>query len=190
MIRIFPSYILLMFWCRVCSFSFIFLRIKKSSHFPSLFVLFKTLSLYSKRLLSTNDKITADGIFDLKDWKSHQKKFSQICLDSTRGEGYNVQKKLIWRYKLFVYFLSLSYVCKRWVLNGRLLYIYFRLFCLLFLFLLFVDFLKMFTLNEKQRLYIVNEWENGSKSVAQMTRFLDPLSPVWSFLTHSLKMSF
>ncbi len=43
----------------------------------------------------TDDKITANSIFDLKQRKYDQKKFSWICIDSTRREDYNVQKKLI-----------------------------------------------------------------------------------------------
>ena len=39
---------------------------------------------------TTNDKITANGIFDIKHRQYDQKKFSWICIDSTRGEVYNV----------------------------------------------------------------------------------------------------
>jgi hypothetical protein len=44
---------------------------------------------------TTNDKITANGIFDLKHLKYYQKKFSWIFIDSTCEGDYNVQKKLI-----------------------------------------------------------------------------------------------
>jgi hypothetical protein len=40
-------------------------------------------------------------------------------------------------------------------------------------FFLFDDFLKMFTLNEEQRWYIVNEWKKGSKSFSRIARFLN-----------------
>jgi transposase len=32
--------------------------------------------------------------------------------------------------------------------------------------------LKMFTLNEEQRWFIIHEWKNGSKSVSEIARFL------------------
>jgi hypothetical protein len=49
----------------------------------------------SHMYITTNDKITDNGIFDLKYIICYQKKFSLICINSTSVDVYNTNKSLI-----------------------------------------------------------------------------------------------
>ncbi len=61
--------------------------------------------------LSTNNKITANRIFDLRHRIYDQKNFSWIYMNSTSVDVYNTYQSLIRRYKVLIYFLVLFSTC-------------------------------------------------------------------------------
>ncbi len=115
-------------------------------------------------ILLTTTKLITHLVFALKYRVCSQKKFSWIYMNSTSIDIYNRNKNLV---------------------NGRLLYIYFCIFCVCSLFFCSMIPSKMYRLTEEQRWYIICEWKKGSINISKIAP--SPSHPLYLYYSYISK---